>query len=194
MKSEIIPFFYFLMFFLSIMFIHPAAADIYMYVDKRGVVNFTNVPTSVKYKLFIKELPARIRKTYNTAEYDHIIKKAEETYDVDFSLIKAVIEAESNFDPEAVSKKGAKGLMQIMPGNFQYLSVQDPFNPAQNIMGGVKYLQELLRRYENKLPLVLAAYNAGPEAVDQYRQIPPYEETRNYVRKVLKLYKQYKDS
>ena len=118
MKPEIIPFFYFLMFFLSIMFIHPAAADIYMYVDKRGVVNFTNVPTSVKYKLFIKELPARIRKTYNTAEYDHIIKKAEETYDVDFSLIKAVIEAESNFDPEAVSKKGAKGLMQILPGNF----------------------------------------------------------------------------
>jgi len=84
--------------------------------------------------------------------------------------------------------------MQIMPGNFQSLAVQDPFNPAQNIMGGVKYLQELLRRYENRLPLVLAAYNAGPEAVDQYREIPPFEETQNYVRKVLRLYKQYKDS
>lgn len=176
-------------------FLHPALADIYMYVDKNGVVNFTNVPNSGKYKLFVKELPARVkRNNYNTAEYDHIIKRAEQTYDVDFSLIKAVIEAESNFDPDAVSKKGAKGLMQIMPGNFQYLSVQDPFNPAQNIMGGVKYLQVLLKRYENKLPLVLAAYNAGPEAVDQYREIPPYEETQNYVKKVLKLYKLYKDS
>jgi len=188
------PFFHFLTLFLSIVFIHTAAADIYMYVDKSGVVHFTNVPTSNKYQLFVKELPARTRRSFSTVEYDHIIRKATEKYDVDFSLIKAVIEAESNFDPEAVSKKGAKGLMQIMPGNFQSLSVQDPFNPAQNIMGGVKYLQELLRRYENKLPLVLAAYNAGPEAVDQYRQIPPYEETQNYVRKVMKLYKQYKDS
>jgi len=188
------PFFHFLMLFLSIVFVYTAAADIYMYVDKRGVVNFTNVPTSGNYKLFVKELPARIRKSYNTAEYDHLIRKAEEQYDVDFFLIKAVIEAESNFDPDAVSKKGAKGLMQIMPGNFQSLAVQDPFNPAQNIMGGVKYLQELLKRYENKLPLVLAAYNAGPEAVDQYREIPPFEETQNYVRKVMKLYKQYKDS
>jgi len=188
------PFFHFLTLSLSIIFIHTAAADIYMYVDKNGVVNFTNVTSSDKYKLFVKELPSRTRRSFSTFEYDHIIRKATEKYDVDFSLIKAVIEAESNFDPEAVSKKGAKGLMQIMPGNFRSLSVQDPFNPAQNIMGGVKYLQELLRRYENKLPLVLAAYNAGPEAVDQYRQIPPYEETQNYVRKVMKLYKQYKDS
>lgn len=194
MKKEINPLFHFLLFFWSLFFIHSAAADIYMYVDKKGVVNFTNVPTSAKYQLFVKELPARMRRNFSTTEYDHIIRKATETYDVDFSLIKAVIEAESGFDPEAVSKKGAKGLMQIMPGNFQYLSVQDPFNPAQNIMGGVKYLQELLRRYENRLPLVLAAYNAGPEAVDQYRQIPPYEETQNYVKKVMKLYKQYKDS
>ncbi|MFA5902444.1 MAG: lytic transglycosylase domain-containing protein [Desulfobacula sp.] len=194
MKKEINPLFHFLLFFWSLFFIHTAAADIYMYVDKKGVVNFTNVPTSAKYQLFVKELPARMRRNFSTTEYDHIIRKATETYDVDFSLIKAVIEAESGFDPEAVSKKGAKGLMQIMPGNFQYLSVQDPFNPSQNIMGGVKYLQELLRRYENKLPLVLAAYNAGPEAVDQFRQIPPYEETQNYVKKVMKLYKQYKDS
>ncbi len=194
MKKERKPLFHFLMFFLSIIFIHDAVADVYMYVDKKGVINFTNVPTSTKYQLFIKELPARIRRNFSTTEYDPIIRKATEKYDVDFSLVKAVIEAESGFDPEAVSKKGAKGLMQIMPGNFQSLSVQDPFNPAQNIMGGVKYLQELMRRYENKLHLVLAAYNAGPEAVDQYRQIPPYEETQNYVKKVMKLYKQYKDS
>jgi soluble lytic murein transglycosylase-like protein len=188
------PFFHFLVFFLCLAFVQNARADIYMYVDKSGVVHFTNVPASDKYKLFIKELPARVKRNFNTAEYDHIIRKAEEKYDVDFSLIKAVIQAESNFDPEAVSKKGAKGLMQIMPGNFQSLAVQDPFNPAQNIMGGVKYLQELLKRYENKLPLVLAAYNAGPEAVDQYREIPPFEETQNYVRKVMRLYKQFKDS
>jgi soluble lytic murein transglycosylase len=105
-----------------------------------------------------------------------------------------VIKVESDFNPEAVSKKGAKGLMQIMPDNFKSLAVKDPFNPSQNIMGGVLYLQRLLKRYEYKLPLVLAAYNAGPEAVDKYKNIPPYEETQNYVKKVMETYSQYKKS
>ena len=84
--------------------------------------------------------------------------------------------------------------MQIMPINFKSLCVKDPFNPLQNIMGGTLYLQRLLTRYEYKLPMVLAAYNAGPEAVDKYQQIPPYKETQNYVRKVMKTYSQYKNS
>jgi len=84
--------------------------------------------------------------------------------------------------------------MQIMPDNYKTLLVKDPFNPSQNIMGGTLYLQRLLRRYEYKLPLALAAYNAGPVAVDKYQRIPPYKETQNYVRKVMKTYSRYKSS
>lgn len=171
-----------------------AFADVYMYIDSSGVLNFTDVPTSSDYKVYIKERPQKIDRQYSMQEYDDIIRKAQKKHGVEFSLIKAVIKVESDFNPRVVSKKGAKGLMQIMPGNFELLSVSDPFNPLENIMGGVFYLKRLLKRYENKLPLALAAYNAGPEAVDKYKQIPPYEETQNYVRKVMKIYNQYKDS
>ena len=123
-----------------------------------------------------------------------MIMKAHKKYGVEFSLIKAVIKVESDFNPEAVSKKGAKGLMQIMPDNFKSLAVKDPFNPYQNIMAGAFYLQQLLKRYEDKLHLALAAYNAGPEAVDKYKKIPPYKETQNYVKEVMKTYSRYKNS
>ncbi|MBT3178897.1 MAG: lytic transglycosylase domain-containing protein [Desulfobacula sp.] len=169
-------------------------ADIYKYIDNLGIVHFTNVPTSSKYKLYIKEKKKKILRRISTKKYDAMIRKAQKKYGVEFSLIKAVIKVESDFNPEAVSKKGAKGLMQIMPDNFKSLAVKDPFNPSQNIMGGVLYLQRLLKRYEYKLPLVLAAYNAGPEAVDKYKNIPPYEETQNYVKKVMETYSQYKKS
>ena len=171
-----------------------AIADIYKYIDSNGIVHFTNVPTSSDYKLYIKEKPRKIKQLAGSHQFDAIIRKAHKKYGVDFSLIKAVIKVESNFNPTAVSKKGAKGLMQIIPANYKSLSVRDPFNPSQNIMGGTLYLKRLLKRYENKLPLVLAAYNAGPDAVDRYRQIPPYKETQNYVKKVMKTYSQYKRS
>jgi len=177
----------------SIMGMGTALADIYMFIDSDGIVHFTNVPTSTDYKIYIKEKPKKIKSQSDTQEYDDIIRKAHKKYGVEFSLIKAVINVESSFNPNAVSKKGAKGLMQIMPDNFEALFVKDPFNPSQNIMGGVLYLRKLLRRYEHKLPLALAAYNAGPEAVDKYRRVPPYKETQNYVRKVMKLYSQYKN-
>lgn len=170
-------------------------SDIYMYIDSNGVVNFTDVPTSSDYKLYIKEKKdRRIQPTISTNQYDAIIKKAQKRYGVEFSLIKAVIQVESGFDPKAVSKRGAKGLMQIMPDNYKNLLVKDPFNPSENIMGGTLYLQRLLRRYKYKLPLALAAYNAGPQAVDKYKRIPPYEETQNYVRKVMEIYSRYKQS
>ncbi len=171
-----------------------AAGDIYMYIDGSGIVHFTNVPTSTDYKVYIKEKPKKTNRRIYTRKYDDFIKKAQKKYGVEFSLIKAVIKAESDFNERAVSKKGAKGLMQIMPANFKSLFVEDPFNPLQNIMGGTLYLQRLLTRYEHKLPLVLAAYNAGPQAVDKYQRIPPYKETQNYVRKVMKIYSQYKNS
>ena len=179
---------------LSIVCLDNAFADIYMYIDSNGIFNFTNVPTSSDYKLYIKEKPQKNKRWFSTTKYDDIIKKAQKKYGVEFSLIKAVIKVESDFNPKAVSKKGAKGLMQIMPDNFKSLFVKDPFNPLQNIMGGTLYLQRLLRRYEYKLPLVLAAYNAGPEAVDKHKQIPPHRETQDYVRKVMETYSQYKKS
>jgi len=169
-------------------------SDIYMYIDSNGIVNFTNTPTSTDYKLYIKERKQGIQQTINTKKYDDIIKKAQKRYGVEFSLIKAVIQVESGFDPKAVSKRGAKGLMQIMPENYKNLFVKDPFNPSQNIMGGTLYLQRLLKRYKYKLPLALAAYNAGPQAVDKYKRIPPYKETQNFVKKVMKSYSRYKQS
>jgi len=184
--------------FLTLSFVcidrNNSFSDIYMYIDSNGVVNFTDVPTSTDYKLYIKEKKKRIKQSVSTKQYDEIIKKAQKKYGVEFSLIKAVIKVESGFNPKAVSKKGAKGLMQIMPDNYKNLFVKDPFNPSQNIMGGTLYLQRLLKRYEYKLPLALAAYNAGPNAVDKYKRIPPYKETQNYVRKVMKTYSVYKQS
>ena len=110
-----------------------------------------------------------------------------------FPLLKAIIKAESDFDALAVSQKGATGLMQIMPQNFKPLGIKDPFDPWQNINAGARYFKQMFDRFNGKLSLSLAAYNAGPTAVDRYKTIPPYEETENYVRRVLKYYYNYKN-
>jgi soluble lytic murein transglycosylase len=170
----------------------PVAADIYMYIDSQGVMHFTNAPTSSDYRIYIKERPRRQGNRVDTNRFDRYIDEAAGLHGVDFQLIKAVIRAESAFDPKAVSRKGALGLMQIMPQNLKAFQVHDPFDPWQNIMGGSRYLKQLIQRFDGQLPLALAAYNAGPRAVDTHRGIPPIPETEEYVKRVMKFFYLYK--
>lgn len=169
-------------------------ADIYLYIDSQGVHHFTNVPTSSGYKIYIKERPARPSNSYTSDQYDHLITEASEKHGVSFSLLKALIKIESDFNPTAVSRAGAMGLMQIMPDNIEIFKIKDPFDPWENIMGGTRYLKQLLKRFDGKLPLALAAYNAGPNMVERYKQIPPFKETEDYVEKVMKYYSIFKKS
>ena len=120
-----------------------------------------------------------------TGDFASLINQASEKYGVNPSLVQAVIKAESNFNPDAVSSAGALGLMQLMPATASGLGVTDALDPAQNIEGGVKFLSQLLSHYNGNTQLAVAAYNAGPGAVDKYNGIPPYQETQTYVTRVL---------
>jgi transglycosylase-like protein with SLT domain len=122
------------------------------------------------------------------APYRELIQAASSRYSVDADLITSVIAAESNFDPRAVSRRNARGLMQLLPETAARLGVQNIFDPRENIDGGTRYLRDLLQRYRNDLALTLAAYNAGPERVRQYGTVPPFPETRSYVRRVKTAY------
>lgn len=125
---------------------------------------------------------------------DALIQDQAQAQGVDANLLKAVIRNESNFNPKAVSHVGAQGLMQLMPATAAALNVQDSFNPAQNIQGGAKYLKGLLQKYHQSVPMALAAYNAGPGAVDQHNGIPPFPETKHYVNKVIQSYQAYQNA
>jgi soluble lytic murein transglycosylase-like protein len=167
----------------------PAAhADFYTYEDDEGVVHLTNVPieSNVRYRLILREKRVLFdrRLFVDITRYDNLIIRAAQKYKMDKALIKAVIKAESNFNHHAVSPKGARGLMQLMPTTAAQLQVKDSFHPEKNIEGGVRYLRYLLQRFNGNLSLALAAYNAGEKAVTRYRGIPPYRETQNYVERV----------
>ncbi len=170
----------------------PAVADIYKYTDENGVVCYTDTPYGKKSRLVIKAKKAdqpqkRLRRSTN---YNSLIRQAASKYNIEPELIKAVIKTESNGNHRAVSKKGAMGLMQLMPTTANDMRVSNPYNPEQNIEGGTKYLRLLLEKFNGDLTLALAAYNAGPKTVEKYGwNVPPYSETKNYVKKVFSLYK-----
>lgn len=145
----------------------------------------SKVPSSSLYTF------KRLGRTHNAQRFHEIIVRHARQRGLDPSLVKAVVHAESSFNPTARSPKGAMGLMQLMPATARSVGVRDPYEPGENIRGGVSYLAKMLRRYNGDIRLSLAAYNAGPLAVDTYRGIPPYRETQEYVRKVLALQKIY---
>ena len=182
--------------FLMCLVLFPlnSLADIYKYVDNEGVTHLTNVPTEshVQYILVMRERPVHFNlSAEDVTKYDNLITKAAQKYGVEPALIKAVIKAESNFNHRAVSRVGARGLMQLMPATASYLQVQDSFHPENNIDGGVRYLRYLLNLFKGNLPLALAAYNAGENAVSRYNRIPPYQETQTYVQRVLNYLDRY---
>ena len=164
--------------------------EVYRRVDSNGVMSFTNVPTNDTFtKVDLGTLHLRARLPMR--ELEGTIAHHSRQQQLDPALISAIIKAESDFDPDAVSRAGAIGLMQLMPQTAVRLDVRDPFNPEENIAGGARYLRYLLDRFHGNLPLALAAYNAGATRVEHYKTLPPIHETRRYVKKVLRFYRQY---
>ncbi len=176
---------------LGLVFPPPLFSEIYKYVDQDGVVHLSNVPDA-RHNLVLREGWVRFRLGANFEQYEPLIWKAAEKYRVDYALVKAVIKAESNFNPSAISRKGAKGLMQLMPGTAEVLGVRDSFRPEDNIYGGVRYLRYLLDLFNGDLKLALAAYNAGENTVFRHNGVPPYKETRNYIQRVLRHLQDYR--
>ncbi len=181
-----------------------AGSDIYQYVDEQGVLHFTNVGGGKNHKKITVE-PKRIEiprpssavgsrpedgvsSAAVPASYSDIINSACDKHGVDPALVHAIVKVESDFDAYAVSRKGAMGLMQLMPQTAVDLNVRNSFSPAENIYGGVRYLRYLLDRYEGNISLALAAYNSGETSVKKWGTIPPFRETQQYVKKILRIY------
>jgi len=177
-------------------------ADVFQATDAMGVIHLSNVPTDDNYALLIRDVhsctqgvshaekPARSSKSNH---YRVIVTRAAQEQNLDQALLQAIIATESGFDPHAISSDGAVGLMQLMPNTAKRYGVKDRKDPEQNIRGGAAYLHDLMQQFHNNLPLVLAAYNAGEEAVVRHgNRIPPFPETRRYVPRVLSLYQRYR--
>jgi soluble lytic murein transglycosylase-like protein len=179
-----------------------AQADIYSFTDERGVVHFTNIPgLDKRYKLIRREAGSSVPRSgqawmpseADLRKFSGIIDVAAKSYGVEPALVQAVITAESAFNPNAVSRAGARGLMQLMPDTARRYGVQNVHDPVENIHGGVRYLSDLMRMFNNDLHLALAGYNAGENAVIRAgNAIPPYAETQNYVPKVIHYYHRFR--
>ena len=174
----------------------PVRADVYKLTDPDGTRHFTNAPTDPRYRKMAASSGTaagwlRLPRTPSPSGARPYVKEIEDAslrYGVPVRLVSAVIRAESGFNPRAVSRKGAQGLMQLMPTTASMLGVRNSFDPGQNIDGGVRHLRGLIDRFPQSLSLAIAAYNAGERAVVQYGGIPPYPETQDYVTKVMRFY------
>jgi len=167
----------------------PARGDIYKYVDPNGVVHFTNTPTGNQYRFYLKETSSG----YNGEEpISDVIARYAKAFNLEEALIKAVIKVESDYNPKAVSSRGAQGMMQLIPETARLMDVGDPFNPEENIRGGSRYLRKMLDEFGGNLELALAAYNAGPGSVRRHGGVPPFAETRQYIKRVKKYLRDYR--
>ena len=184
-------------FFAVIIFVLPSICDqkIRRHAEARSLADIaTEIRTTPKKKPVLPREGERLSACAGKIEhrFDPLIQKAANRYDVDPALVKAIIKAESGYNPKAISKRGAKGLMQLMPGTAKALGVEDCFNPEHNINGGVKYFKELLGRFNGNVKLSLAAYNAGAGKVRLYGGVPPFKATKYYIEKVFEYYSLYK--
>jgi soluble lytic murein transglycosylase len=171
-----------------------ARADVYVYKDKNGVLTFTNVPNHTGFRRVLREgVASQLQSVALRNSYEPLIRLVSSRHSVDADLIRAVIKTESDFNPAARSHKGAMGLMQLMPDTAKLHNVSDAYNPRDNVDGGVRHLRMLLDRYQGNLELSLAAYNAGSAAVEKHQGIPPFAETREYVKRVLRFYDHYRN-
>lgn len=171
--------------------VEDASAAVYKYVDESGRVHFSNVPVESRFIFHCSEdadSAVTGRSVYELIQY------YSHRHKLDPALVKAVVKAESNFDSGCVSKAGARGLMQVLPATAAEMDIYDLFDPAQNIAAGSRYLQKMLKRFNGDLDLALAAYNAGPSVVERYAGIPPYAETRAYVKNVKRYFDQYRNN
>lgn len=182
-----------------------AHTQIYTYTDADGIVHFTSVKPSGVSEVRTIHVPCYAsdptcrrldweRVPLDTRTFDEEIRSAAQAFAVDESLIRAIIHAESAYRPDARSPKGAQGLMQLMPATQRELAVEDPYEPLGNILGGTDYLAQLLATFNGNIELATAAYNAGPEAVRNHGGVPPFAETREYVRRVQILYRRYRQA
>jgi soluble lytic murein transglycosylase-like protein len=169
-------------------------ADVYVHKDKDGILTFTNVPNHSGFRRVLRESISPLPGQTYTSNFENFIVSASSRHSIDPDLIRAVIKTESDFNSNARSSKGAMGLMQLMPDTARQHNVLDAYNPLENIEGGARHLRLLLSRYRGNLELSLAAYNAGINAVERHGGIPPYAETRQYVRRVLHFYDGYRET
>ena len=186
--------------------ISAGAQTVYVYKDSNGASVITDHKTTdarlALVKTYTPVSPIRVlgpqhydyagrRLDTRNTPYDRLIFDLADSYHQDRALIKAIVQIESSFDPDALSPKGAQGLMQLMPATASSYKVKNPFDAHENLRGGIAFFADLMRRYQNDIRLALAAYNAGATAVSKYKGIPPYPETQAYVKYVLRLHKNY---
>jgi len=186
----------------------PAKAGVYMYKDSNGRILLTDKPRNYKQLAYISPSDKEVKKDKKTrgvssgtsasasqgnrlyfTRYHSIIQKHSSKYKLDHKLVSAVVQVESQFNPNAISRTGAVGLMQLMPSTAMQLGVADPYDPSQNIEGGTKYLRYLVERFKGDVTLALAAYNSGPLNVEKYGSVPPFKETKRYIQKIYSIYK-----